>query len=432
MTKLAEPAGDKKDDKPEKHEKAEKPEKAERPDKSEEKPEKREWQNKPIVIGGVETNPGETRTFAVKVSEYADTTAMRIPLIVVNGKGPGPTLLVNAAIHGDELNGVEVVRELIFEVDHSAMRGCLVCVPVVNVPGFLNSTRYLPDRRDLNRSFPGTPNGNMSERIAWEFFEQVVKKCDYVMDFHTAAEGRDNMPHTRADMEKPEVRRIARSFGSRVVINNEGSRSTLRYNAIKVGIPAITIEMGEAHHFQFDYIKEGLAGVLNVMVELNMIDGTILSPPFRTIVRETEWLRAKRGGILLMKTKPETLAFEGDLLATVTSPFGTAVDRVVAPFTGIIVGVTTEPLAEPGSPICHIVKVDKTLATVKRELGLAQEYEIKSSFGPGGAGAFETPPITDDEGRGDPHLEVEEKRSPEVEEEEPKRGAAAGRGVPQQ
>lgn len=176
--------------------------------------------------------------------------------------------------------------------------------------------------------------------------------------------------------------------------------------------------MGEAHHFQFNYIKEGLSGVLNVMVELNMIDGTVLPPPFRTIVRETEWLRAKRGGILLMKTKPETLAFEGDLLAQVTSPFGTAVDRVTAPFTGIIVGVTTEPLAEPGAPICHIVKVEKTLETVKRELAPAQEYEIKSSFGPQGAGGFEAAPITDDEGRGNPAPEgsgesnVEEEEGP--------------------
>ncbi len=422
MAKNGDGAAERKEEKAEKSEKAErKEEKAEKGEKKEEKAEraeKRLWENKPIIIGGVETSPGETRTFALKVSEYPDTTPMRIPIIVVNGKYSGPVLLVNAAVHGDELNGVEIVRQLIFEVDHSTMRGALVCVPVVNLPGFLNSTRYLPDRRDLNRAFPGSPNGNLAERIASEFFEQVVKKAHYCIDLHTAAEGRDNMPHTRADMEKPEVKRIARAFGSRVIINNEGSRSTLRFNAIKAGIPAITVEMGEAHHFQFDYIKEGLAGVLNVMVELNMIDGTVLQPPFRTIVRETEWLRAKRGGILLMKTKPETLAFEGDLLAQVTSPFGTAVDRVTAPFTGIIVGVTTEPLAEPGAPICHIVKVEKTLETVKRELSPAQEYEIKSSFGPQGAGAFEVEPITDDEGRGDPRGEGSGESNVEEEEEE--------------
>jgi len=137
-------------------------------------------------------------------------------------------------------------------------------------------------------------------------------------------------------------------------------------------------------------------------------------------VHETEWLRAKRGGILLMKTKPETLAYEGDLLAQVTSPFGTAVDRITAPFTGIIVGITTEPLAEPGAPICHIVKVDKTLEAVKRELGLAQEYEIKSSFGPQGAGAFESPPLGDDEGRSDPHLEADSGSRSDLEEEEPR------------
>ncbi len=421
MPKNGEAASDRKDEKAEKAERAErKEERAEKREEAEraEKAEKREWVNKPIVIGGVETSPGETRTFALKVSEYADTTAMRIPIIVVNGKGPGPVLLVNAAVHGDELNGVEIVRELIFEVDHSTMRGALLCVPVVNVPGFLNSTRYLPDRRDLNRSFPGVPDGNMAERIASEFFEQVVKKANYCIDLHTAAEGRDNMPHTRADMEKPEVKRIARAFGSRVIINNEGSRSTLRYNAIKNGIPTITVEMGEAHHFQFDYIREGLSGVLNVMVELGMIDGTVLAPPFRSIVHDTEWLRAKRGGILLMKTKPETLAYEGDLLAQVTSPFGTAVDRITAPFTGIIVGVTTEPLAEPGSPICHIVKVEKTLETVKRELAPAQEYEIKSSFGPQGAGAFEEAPIGDDEGRNPPEHGEDEKGPKPVEEEE--------------
>ncbi len=371
---------------------------------------KREWPNEPLTIGEVETSPGETRSFPLKVSEFADTSPIRIPVTVVNGKGAGPTMLVNAAVHGDELNGVEVVRELIFEVDHSAMGGCLVCVPVVNVPGFLNSTRYLPDRRDLNRSFPGDKEGNFAERIAAEFFDQVVKKCDFVIDFHTAAEGRDNMPHGRADMERPLVRRIARAFGSRVIINNSGNRATLRYNANKAGIPAITVEMGEAHHFQFDYIKEGLAGVLNVMVELDMIDGNVLRPPFRAIVRETQWLRANHGGILLLKTRPETLVFEGDLLAQVTSPYGAAVDRTLAPFNGIIVGVTTEPLVEPGAPICHIVKVEKTLETLKRKLGATQEMEIKSSFGPGGSTAISRDAITDDEGRGDPHLESEGSR----------------------
>lgn len=371
----------------------------------------------------MEVSPGETRSFALKVSEFADATPIQVPITVVNGKGGGPAVLVNAAIHGDELNGVEVVRELIFEVDHSAMRGCLVCVPVVNVPGFLNGTRYMPDRRDLNRSFPGNPEGNFAERIAAVIFDQVVKRCDYIIDFHTAAEGRDNMPHTRADMDRPEVRRIARAFGSRVVINNAGNRSTLRYNANKAQIPAITVEMGEAHHFHFDYIKEGLAGILNVMVELDMIDGTVLPPPFRAIVRETQWLRANRGGILLLKTRPESLAFEGDLLAQVTSPFGAAVDRILAPFNGIIVGVTTEPLVEPGAPICHIVKVEKTLETVKRELGATQEFEIKSSFGPSGAMAFEEGAITDDEGRGDPHLEAENSGgTPEEEPDEPEGG----------
>jgi|GEM_PF-43079 len=321
-----------------------------------------------ITIGDVKVAPGEIKHIKLKISESFFTSPIVMPVSVINGLGDGPRLLLSAATHGDEVNGVGIVRELIYSINHTNFNGMLICVPVMNITGFLNHTRYLPDGRDLNRNFPGRADGNPAQRIAHTIFTEVVSKCDFALDFHTAGDGRANMIQVRADMRDSNVKRIAKAFGSEIIIDSEGLPGTLRRSAAQSGIPTITIEAGEPHKFERKVVKQCLQGIMNVIYELGMMKGTICEPRFQVVVKKTEWVRADRGGILEMKTYPRSLEKEGNELCVITNPFGVEVGIVRAPFTGMVVGVTTRPVASPGSPICHMVKIDKTLYKVEQAI----------------------------------------------------------------
>ncbi|MEW5760097.1 MAG: succinylglutamate desuccinylase/aspartoacylase family protein [Candidatus Thermoplasmatota archaeon] len=318
-----------------------------------------------IKIGDDTISPGETKHIKLKVSETFLSTPIQIPISVIYGEAEGPRLFVCAASHGDEMNGVGIIRELIYDVDHSKLNGLLVCIPVLNIPGFTLRLRYLPDGRDLNRNFPGKPEGNYAQRIANAIFTEVLQQCDYGIDIHTAGVGRSNMMQTRADMLNKEVAKIAKAYGTEIILDDVGANGTLRRTATEAGIPTISVEAGEPYKFERKYVRAGLQGVMNVLYQLNMLDGKKLEAPFQVVVKKTEWVRADRGGIIEMKTKPRKLEYEGDELCTVTNPFGKEVDVVRAPFTGMVVGVTTLPLVAPGSPICHMVKLDDSLKLVE-------------------------------------------------------------------
>ena len=321
-----------------------------------------------FVIGDTIVLPGETRHLRLAVSESYVSTPVEIPVTIINGILEGPILLVCAASHGDECNGTAVVRELIYDVDHSNLTGVLVCAPVLNLPGFLRAERNLPDGRDLNRNFPGKPDGNSAQRIAHTIFSKIIQKCDYGIDIHTAGQGRANLVQVRGDMENNEVRRVARAFGTEIIIDELGLAGTLRRSATDIGIPMITVEIGETQRFEKHLVSMGLQGVMNVLYELGMLKGKTVEPIFQVIVKKTEWVRADRGGILEMKILPRDLVQEGEELCTITNPFGKEVGVVRAPFTGMVVGITNYPMVTPGSPICHLVKLDKTLSTVENAL----------------------------------------------------------------
>lgn len=321
-----------------------------------------------FALGDTIVLPGETRHIRLPVSESYVSTAVEIPLTIINGIGEGPILMVTAASHGDECNGTAIVRQLIYDVDHSNLRGVLVCAPVLNLPGFLRNERDLPDGRDLNRNFPGKPEGNSAQRIANRIFTMIVQKCDYGIDLHTATRGRSNILQVRGDMTNNEVRRVAKAYGSEIVIDEPGLPGTLRKAATESGIPTITAEIGESQRFEKHLVASGLAGVMNVLYELGMLKGKPAPPLFQVIVKKTEWVRADRGGILEMLANPRAVVSEGEELCTITNPFGKEVGAVKAPFTGMVVGITNYPMVTPGSPICHLVKLDKTLATVENAL----------------------------------------------------------------
>ena len=318
---------------------------------------------KRFTYDGGAVDPGETANVRFTVSETYLGDPVRIPVTIVNGAERGPTLCLTAAAHGDELNGIEVVREVAHGWDHSALRGTLVCLPVLNVPGFIAQQRYLPIYdRDLNRSFPGDESTTGAKRIAARVFRNFVEPCDIGLDFHTSTRGRSNMLHVRADMDDPAVARVANAFASNVVIASEGPSGSLRREASVAGTPTVTVELGEAHRFQRPLIDAALEGVRSTLAEFGMTDATAVNwPGWRTVVDEGDektWLRAEEGGIVEMHAERGELVEAGETVCTITDPFKTESSVVEAPFTGVLVGVLENPLVYPGNPLCHLVALD--------------------------------------------------------------------------
>jgi predicted deacylase len=317
----------------------------------------------PFTYDGGSVPPGETQNLRYSVSESYLGDPVRVPVTVINGERDGPTAFLSAAAHGDELNGIEVVREVAHDWDHADLRGTLVCLPVLNVPGFIAQERYLPIYdRDLNRSFPGAPDSTSAKRIAHELFRNFIEPCDFGVDFHTSTRGRTNMLHVRADTSDQTVARLAKAFAANLVIDGEGPSGTLRREATAAGTPTVTVEMGEAHRFQRPLIDRALSGTLSVLAEFGLrATDAVAWPGWRAVVgdgNETTWLRADTGGLVETHYEQGDLVKAGDRVCTVTNPFKQTADVVNAPFTGVVVGVVKNPLVYPGNPLCHVVEVD--------------------------------------------------------------------------
>lgn len=307
--------------------------------------------------------PGETERLRFPVTETYLGDPVRIPVTIINGETDGPTVFLSAAIHGDELNGIEVVREVAESWDCDDIHGTLVCLPVLNVPGFITQQRYLPVyERDLNRAFPGKETGPSSYRIANRIFENFIRPCDLGLDFHTSTRGRTNMFHVRADIDDEETARLAQAFGTNLTMAGAGSEGMLRREATEAGIPTITIEMGEAHRFERELIDHALEGVASVFAEYGVSpEETVRWPGWRTTVDgwdEKTWLRADDGGIVEMHYERGEYVAEGERICRITTPFKRSETTVTAPFDGIVVGVLENPVVYPGNPLCHFVKLD--------------------------------------------------------------------------
>jgi len=326
----------------------------------------------PFTYQGGRVDPGETQDLRYTVTETYLGDPVRLPVTVVNGEHGGPTVFLSAAAHGDELNGVEVVRAVAQDWDHTDLHGTLICLPVLNVPGFIAQQRYLPVYdRDLNRSFPGKADSTGAKRMANSIFRNFVDPCDFGIDFHTSTRGRTNMLHVRGDMGEDSVARLANAFGSKVIIDKQGPSGSLRREATAAGTPAVAVEMGEAHRFQRPFIDEALRGVESVLAEFGVREtSTVRWPGWRTVVSgsdERTWLRADTGGLVETHAGAGHLVYEGDSLATITNPFKTAATTVEAPFTGLVIGVLENPVVYPGNPICHLVELDeRTQRAVER------------------------------------------------------------------
>ena len=309
-----------------------------------------------VCIGGEEFGPGIRKQVDLPITDLSTHIPLTMPVQVVNGRRDGPRLFVAAALHGDEINGVEVIRRVVKLSALKRLRGTLVAVPIVNVPGFLNQSRYLPDRRDLNRSFPGLTRGSLAARLARMFLDEIVEGSTHGIDLHTGAVHRTNYPQVRANLEDPEAERIARAFGVPLVINAGFRDGSLREAAHERGIPVIAYEAGEALRFDEAGIRAGVKGTMRVMRELGMLPPLKSAAPAHEplIVRSTRWVRAPGSGVVRIIRSVGVRVRAGQILAIISDPLGESETKIEAPSDGVVIGRTNLPLVHEGDALFNI------------------------------------------------------------------------------
>ena len=317
--------------------------------------------NQPLTINGITVKPGMRVSIDLPTGRLYTHTPLTVPVHVVSGKKAGPRLFISAAIHGDEINGVEIIRRFLKLPALKRLHGTIIAIPIVNVHGLINHSRYLPDRRDLNRSFPGSEKGSLAARLANTFMKEIVEKSTHGIDLHTGALHRDNLPQIRANLDDEETERLARSFNAPVIISSNLRDGSLRESASEYGIPMLLYEAGEALRFNEISIRAGVKGIVNVMRELEML------PPSRStrkkhiepvVARSSYWVRAPDSGILRAMVPLGARVKKNTLLGVVADPFGETEANVRAQYGGIVIGRTNLPLVNEGDALYHIARFE--------------------------------------------------------------------------
>lgn len=308
----------------------------------------------PISTLDTDFVPETTRTVLIDLPELPNGAPIQLPVAVIDGSEPGPTCWISAAIHGDEINGVDIVRRLIRGLDPKQMRGRLLAVPIVDVYGFNVGDRYLPDRRDLNRTFPGSAKGSLASRLAHIFVTEIVDRCDAGIDLHTGAAGRANLPQVRGVFADPVFRDMANAFAAPVTMNSKIIAKSLRQVAVKRGIPYLLYEAGTAGTFNQEAIAIGVDGCLRVLQHLGIAENAPAAETDPQIVEESKWIRAPRSGVLNAHAWLGDRVRKRDVLAEITNTFGTTSKNMLAPFDGIVVGVSVDPLLQAGDAVFNI------------------------------------------------------------------------------
>ncbi|MCP4333801.1 MAG: succinylglutamate desuccinylase/aspartoacylase family protein [Gammaproteobacteria bacterium] len=313
-----------------------------------------EGQAAPLLLLDTEIMPGTAHRLSWSATELFEGVPVSTPVLAVNGALPGPTLCVTAAVHGDELNGIEIVRRVLHEIAPSKLSGAVIGVPIVNVQGFRRGSRYLPDRRDLNRYFPGNPIGSAAARIAYALFNDVIAHCDALVDLHTGSFERANLPQIRADLRNPDVVTLTQGFGSMVVLHSKPTIGTLRYAATLAGIPAVTVEAGGPSQLELAEVKHGVKGVETLLTTLGMLRKKRFWGDPEPVYYKSSWVRADNGGILLADVSLGSTVRKGDLLGTITDPMSNQRTEIYSPYAGRIIGLARNQVVMPGFAAFHV------------------------------------------------------------------------------
>ncbi|HEY9888553.1 MAG TPA: succinylglutamate desuccinylase/aspartoacylase family protein [Candidatus Obscuribacterales bacterium] len=310
-----------------------------------------------LTIGNITIPPSKRVKIEIPVTRLPTGTTLSLPVAVVRGRYPGPCMWLSAAIHGDELNGVEIIRRVIRTLKPAALRGTVLAVPVVNIFGLIEQSRYLPDRRDLNRSFPGSQRGSLAARLAAIFMQEVVSHCTHGIDLHTGAIHRKNFPQIRANLADPITYNFAKAFGAPILIHADTRDGSLRESAAHRNIPTLLYEGGEALRFDEEAIQVGVDGVRRVLAYLDMYT---LDAPTQVVLaieaHETRWVRASRGGFWHRKVDLGQQVSHKETLGFITDAFGDKPAPVRCPVNGWVVGHNQNPLIHQGDALVHIAE----------------------------------------------------------------------------
>lgn len=335
-------------------------------------------------VGSESIAAGTRKTVNLPVSTLSDHTPVTLSAHIIHGRKEGPTVFISSGVHGDEIIGVEIVRRLLRTKNLKSLSGTLIAVPIVNTFGFLNNSRYLPDRRDLNRCFPGSPNGSLAARLAHIFMTEIVARSALGIDLHSAAINRTNLPQVRISDNNPQMLELAHIFGAPVILTSALRDGSLRQEAKSTGVDVLLYEAGEALRFDEMSIRAGLAGIMRVLKHTGMLASAgIAGPRVRSLVcSKSTWLRAPVGGLLRMFKGEGDIVEQGDLVAAISDPFGESEVEVITPYSGIIVGRAVLPVVYEGDALLHIAAgelddaaVDESTAQLK-DAALFDEDEI--------------------------------------------------------
>ncbi len=310
----------------------------------------------PIEIGGTSVAAGTREDVEIHVERLASGPWISIPAVVLHGRREGPAVSISAAVHGDEINGVEVVRQLLGTIRPEELAGTLILVPVVNQLGFMAGERYLPDRRDLNRSFPGSTRGSLAGRLAHLFMGEIISRCDLGIDLHSGSDGRANLPQIRADLDDPVTREAALAFGAPVSLHSRTRDGSLREAATQAGMTMLLFEGGEDNRYDDYAIEFAYDGVIRVLHWLGMVDASPGSSVRTTVSRASRWVRAPRGGLLRREVGLGNTVERRQVLGHISDIWGRGNLAVRSPVAGIVIGEAHRPRANQGDALFHIAE----------------------------------------------------------------------------
>ena len=329
-----------------------------------------------LTIGNFDIMPGEQRKIELPVAKLYTDADVSLPVHIIRAKKQGPIIFISAAVHGDELNGIEIIRRLINQKKLKIIKGSVIAVPMVNVYGVVNQSRYMPDRRDLNRCFPGSAKGSLAGRVAHIFLNEIVKHCDYGIDLHTGAIHRSNLPQIRADVSDIETKELAEIFGVPVILNANLVDGSLRESATKSQTKVLLYEAGEALRFDELSIRAGMKGVMNVLQHLGMTKKVVSakqrkSVPF--VANGSQWERANASGIVHNIVNLGDQITKGQVLAEIGSPYGEIIDSVKATRSGVLIGKQNIPLVQEGEAMFHVAYFSENDEEIVEHIGSVHE-----------------------------------------------------------
>lgn len=319
-----------------------------------------------LQLLGSAVPPGSFNTLSWQAGQSFASIATPVPVLVAHGARPGPVLCLTAAVHGDEINGIEMVRHLMFDLKAETLAGTVIGVPIVNLDGFRRGERYMSDRRDLNRHFPGSEHGSAAARVAHSLFNNIIRQCDFLIDLHTGSLARTNLPQIRGDLKNAAVFELARKLGGITVLDGRGARGTLRRAATDAGIPTLTMEAGGPHLLEQSAVDAGVKALRTLLDNLGMhSSGSFWNAP-QPVFYESEWVRSNQGGILLSKVRLGERVRTGQVLGTVVDPVTNTGSAILAPFDGRILGMAVNQVVQTGYATYH-VGVEKAAEDVEQD-----------------------------------------------------------------